>query len=206
MNKIYVFLTIMFVFTLLIGCDLNDQENEAEVHGEFPYHFISETFTYDRFDYPEEWDVTSVSSNVEMTYRDEENPNNHQYASTPYRYHFKFGRKAETNEVSEEVIEEFNANQAANKETQRQLFYHTSYDHYADFKLSSNGFLNILTEFEEVEKWEISDEPVMVLRQDAEWQANWYLNGIYYDLHVENEAGINDNEVFEQLLELMIDG
>lgn len=192
---------------LLSACSSNDQGDLSlrEDQEQFPFSFISENFRHGGFDYPEEWDVTGVSSNVQLAYRDTENPENHDYSDTPYRYNFTFGQRADTNEVSENKLEKYNEQQALKEQTHRQHFYHTSYDYFAELKLSSNGFLNVLVEYDEAEHWEISNTPVLVLRQKNEWRANWLLNGTYYDLHVGNEAQIDNILMFEQLLEVMVD-
>ncbi|PYZ92082.1 hypothetical protein CR194_17985 [Salipaludibacillus keqinensis] len=189
---------------MLAACGSNDKELIGGNDQEFPYNYISETFRYGGFDYPEDWEVAGISSDVQLSYRDANNPEDHRYSETPYRYSFTFGRRASSNEVSKEHLEEYNQNQALNEETHRQLFYHTYYDHYANLSLSSNGFTHVLMEYDEVEHWKIDEEDVMVLRYDNEWRANWINNGVYYDLHVKREAYKDNEEEMMELLQRMI--
>ncbi|WP_280771332.1 hypothetical protein [Salipaludibacillus daqingensis] len=202
-NRVGLLLITVMIGLLLPACISNDQGDEGQEEV-FPYHFISDKFRHGGFDYPNEWDVTSVSSNVQLAYRDEENPENHEYSKTPYRYHFTFGRRADANEVPDDVLEEYNEVQAFNESTHRQHFYHSYYDHFADLKISSNGFLNMISEYDETEQWDVSGEVVLILRQENEWRANWRLNGAYYDLYIGNEAQIDSEAKFVELLELMI--
>lgn len=195
---------ISLTFFLLSACSLSNQGEVGENEKEIPFSFISENFRYGGFDYPVEWGVTEVSSNVQLAYRDAENPENHRYSDTPFRYNFTFGRRAESNEIPKKKLEKYNQTQKLNEQTHRQHFYHTYDDYYAELSISSNGFLHVLVHFDNVEQWEISDTIVKVLRQENEWRANWRLNGAYYDLHVGNKAQIKDVGEFKKLLKLMI--
>lgn len=186
---------------LLAGCG---GEEEVEERDDFPHHFVHEGFSYTPFTYPADWDVTAVSSNVRLAFRNEENPDENQYAQVPFRYTFTFGERAPDNEVSEEELEQFNEENARNEETFRQNYYHTSFEQYARLDISKNGFLRLLTEYEDVEKREISGREVLVLRSENQWAANWYAERNYYDLLIQNEAMIASEDAFDGIVEMLM--
>lgn len=195
------FLGCLILAALVGGCGNGGNEEASE---DFPHSLVHEDFSYNSFEYPPDWEVTAVSSNVRLSYRDEENPEDNQYASVPYRYTFTFGERASENDVTEEDLEEFNQENALNEESARQLYYHTSFENYGQLDIGKNGFLRLLTEYEDVEEWEVSGEEVLVLRDENQWAANWFTERNYHDLLVRNEALIGSEEEFERILELMI--
>lgn len=189
---------------IISGCESgNDSETESN-SDEFPFHYVSDNFQFEGFDYPENWDVVAVSSDVEMAYREEDDLENHQLSDTPFRYRFILGKEADTNKVSEEEIEKFNEKQASEEETTRQHYYHTYHEHFASLHVSSNGFLKVVSEFEEADTWEVIEHEVLVLHQENEWLINAYINNAYYDLHVKNEAQVTDEESLRVLLEVVL--
>lgn len=195
MKKVIV--AFILLISILTGCGNNIDRNE------FPYNYIHASFNYVPFQIPEEWDVVSIQSNVELRHQDWENPEKHVYADTPYRYTIIFGKKAPENAVSEESLEEFNEQQALKGETERQHYYHTYYDHYATLQISTNGFMRLLSEFDETEEWEINGETMLVLRRGNDWAINWYKDKQYYDILITSEAGIDTEIRFEELLNEM---
>ncbi|ADU28596.1 hypothetical protein [Evansella cellulosilytica] len=191
--RIYIIISIFFI---LLGC-----ESEVEIEGEgFPYNQIHENFQYTTFHYPEEWDVVSIQYEVRHRFQDWQDPENHQYDEVPYRYTLLFGKRATDNEITEEELDDYNDEQALAGGTHRQLYYHTYYDYYGKLDMSKNGFIRLLSAFDDVEEWEINDETFLVLRESNEWVVNWHRNGTYYDLMILNEAGISDEEQMTELL------
>lgn len=189
---------VIFIFivciSFLVACG-NGIDKE-----EFPYNLIHAGFSYASFKIPEEWDVVSIQSNVKMRHQDWENPEKHVYADVPYRYTFIFGKKGTENTVSEEKIEEFNEKQALKGETSRQIYYHTYYAHYGTLQISDNGFLRLLSEYEDTQEWEINGETMLVLRQGNDWILNWYKDKKYYDLLITSEAGVSTEIQFEEMI------
>jgi hypothetical protein len=45
---------------------------------------------------------------------------------------------------------------------------------------------------------------VMVIHDGRQWRANWLNGGGYYDLSVRKAAGIDSEEAFRDLLEMMV--
>src|SRR5690554_4803385 len=195
--KKIVFTFFIFIVSLsfLVGCN-NDNINKED----FPYSYIHADFSYAPFTIPDHWDVVSIQSNVQLRHQDWDNPENHMYAETPYRYTFTFGKRADENSVTEEQLEEFNKQQELKGETSRQLYYHTYYEHYATLQISTSGFLRLASDFEEAEEWEISGEDMLVLRKGNDWVVNWYKNGKYYDLLLTSEVGIDTEIKFEETI------
>ncbi|AOM84157.1 hypothetical protein [Salisediminibacterium beveridgei] len=199
MQKLILGCLLMAV--LLSGCGNEGKEEESD---QFPHNLVHEDFSYTSFDYPADWEVTAVSSNVRLSYRDEDNPEDNEYASVPYRYTFSFGERAPENDITEEDLEDYNEENALNEESMRQNYYHTSFENYGQLDISKNGFLRLLTDYENTEHWEVSGEEVLVLRDENQWIANWFSERNYYDLLVTNEAMIGSEQEFEGLLEMMI--
>ncbi|UTR13374.1 hypothetical protein MM221_12035 [Salipaludibacillus sp. LMS25] len=194
-----LFLTVA-VLALLSACTFG---GEADSEEPFPYNYIVEGFNYGGFAFPKAWNVTAISSHVRLTYRGEE-PENHQYAGIPYRYEFNFGKNAEDNLITDNVIEHYNQEQALNEGTHRQLYYHTADEEYAKLIISTNGFLFVLTDFEETENWDVDGTTVMVIHDGRQWRANWLNDGGYYDLSVREAAGIDSEEAFRNILDMMV--
>lgn len=199
MMKKFIYITLISLVSILFlaGCGADNKINPEE----FPYNHISERFKYQPFVVPNDWDVVSIQSNIQLRHRDLENPENHMYADTPFRYSFSFGRNAPENSVTEETLEKFNEEQALKGETGRQLYYHTYHEHYATLQISANGFLRLIHDFEETEEWKIEGEDMLVLRQGNDWIVNWYKDGKYYDLLISAEANIDTEIAFEELIQ-----
>ena len=186
---------------LLAGCG---GEEAVEDRDDFPHYLVHEGFSYTPFTYPADWDVTAVSSNVRLAFRNEDNPEENQFAQVPFRYSFTFGERAPDNEVSEEELDDFNEENRRSEETFRQNYYHTSFEQYARLDISKNGFLRLLTEYEGVEEREIGGREVLVLRNENQWAVNWYAGRNYYDLLIYNEAMIASDDAFEGILEMLM--
>lgn len=191
----------MFMAVLISACG---NEQGVEDNEEFPHNLVHEGFSYTPFEYPADWDVTAVSSNVRLAFRNEDNPEENQYAGVPFRYTFTFGERAPENDVTEEELAEFNEENALNEETLRQKYYHTAFENYGQLDISKNGFLRLLTNYDDTEEWEISGRDVLVLRNENQWVANWFADRNYHDLLVRNEAMIGSEAEFEALLDKMI--
>ncbi|MCR6109386.1 hypothetical protein HXA35_03370 [Bacillus sp. A301a_S52] len=200
MSKFKLLFLILSALCLLSACNFGEAADSEEP---FPHNYIVEGFKYGGFAFPESWNVTAISSRVRLTYRDED-PENHQYAGIPYRYEFNFGRNATENLITDKMIDQYNREQALNEGTHRQLYYHTSDEEYARLIISTNGFLNVLTDFEETETWDVDGTTVMVIHDGGQWRANWLNDGGYYDLSVRSAAGIDSEEAFQDLLEMMV--
>lgn len=197
--KQWLFLLIVLA-VLAAGCQ---EDLSSDAADELPYNLIHSEFSYTPFEIPEQWEVVSVSSEVEHQYQDWEEPENHQYAEVPFRYTINFGRKADENSVADSDLAEFNEQQELRGETTRQLYYHTYYEHFGVLHISRNGFVRMISNLGDAEEWELSGEKAMVLRDGNEWVMNIYINGVYYDLLVLGEAGLATEDEGRELLEEM---
>ncbi|MBU9723769.1 MULTISPECIES: hypothetical protein [Bacillaceae] len=205
MNRFSLFsrIKLTILFLIIVSFTFACQSEGAVEPDEVVAEYIHTDFSYSPFQYPEDWELVAVSSDVQLLYQDWDEPEKHRYADVPYRYGFTFGEKAEENVVTEEELETFNEDKALMGETTRQHYYHTYYQHYGNLHLSKNGFIRLVSQHETGEEWVINGEEFRVLRDGNEWVVNWFKNGTYYDLIVLGEAGISDEENFEELLEFM---
>ncbi|RKL65125.1 hypothetical protein CR203_22515 [Salipaludibacillus neizhouensis] len=203
MKFLYPFLFVVLVVSVA-GCESENDTNPDSSSDNFPFQFVSDSFQYEGFNYPDDWDVVAVSSYVEMSDADDENEGNQAFSEEPFRYRFVFGREANTNEVSTEEIDAFNEKSTKEQKTIRQHYYHTYHEHYATLHISSDSFLKNLSDLEGVDTLEVNKHEVLVMNQQNEWVINAQINNAYYELLVKNEAVVTDKEDLKELLKIIL--
>ncbi|MFA9556668.1 hypothetical protein ACERII_05125 [Evansella sp. AB-rgal1] len=197
MKKI-AFLYVLMVL-LIIGCSGIDDVNDS------PLALISDEFDYPSFNAPQEWDVITVTEELEMKKHDLYNPENNEFYDIPLSYIIEFGKKTEENEYNqEEYLEILNAqNEEQGKWGKTILYAHSSKEDYGSLGIGREPYPRLDSRALEDEDFlteEISIEGVDVVYSQLgnNHLFLWERDKLYYDLYI-----LETSQKLEEILDIV---